>query len=386
MEKSSRELWRCDPSKHIPETTYLEITQLIQGYVQNEVDLNPKGTCSETCAEYTYTKSHNCFKNLYCRQQRRCNGKIINCRYIDSDMWVCPAENTNKRRYEYIEYENGRILGRKQACQRGTIKVDSWWRWLFWHCSYCFCLCDEQGVYSDRYFNMRSVIADIENNKVVTGLRFTKRNRIIHLQIQEGKLLPQGEIDQETIRWVPVEDYRITDRYIYNGQDYHTLSWEQRSIDLDDLIADDRHLLTGVRFKKIGTHLNFEIYITPFDFETGKLLEPTQRSIWKDNSNTDVSLQNPRTQVYLKDPDIPTRTPAASRPDSKSDQYIDFTHTDINRDAAQTTIPFLDAQPVVPKLPVPLAGAGLYHKGARYSGGFIAPKIITYDFSAHIGG
>lgn len=71
--------------------TYEEITQLLQGYVQNEVDLNPEGTCRENCAEYAYTKSHGCFGNQYCRQQRRCNGKILDCRYFDSDMWICPA-------------------------------------------------------------------------------------------------------------------------------------------------------------------------------------------------------------------------------------------------------------------------------------------------------
>ena len=32
----------------------------------------------------------------------------------------------------------------------GKIKVDSWWRWLLWHCSYCLCKCDEQGPDSDR--------------------------------------------------------------------------------------------------------------------------------------------------------------------------------------------------------------------------------------------
>ncbi|KAF5282500.1 hypothetical protein FQR65_LT14270 [Abscondita terminalis] len=386
MEKSSRHMWKCDPKQHILNETYIEVTQLLQGYIQNEVDLNPKGTCSESCSEYTYTKSHSCFKNLYCNQQRRCNGKIINCRYVDSDMWVCPAEASIGRRYEYIEYENGRVLGRKQGCRRGTVKVDSWWRWLFWHCSYCFCLCDEQGVYSDRYFNMRSVIADIKNNRVVTGLRFVKKNRIIHLQIQEGKLLPQGKIDPTTVRWVQPEDYRITDRYIYNGQDYHTLTWEQRSIDLDDLPTDDGYILTGVRFKKIGTHLNFEIYMSLFDFDSGKLKEPIHNSVWKDNSNTDVSFNNPRTQLHLRFPDVPTRLPISSKPDSKSDQYVEMTHTDFDRDAAQTTVPFFDAQPVAPSVPVPLAGAGIYHKGGPNSGGFIAPKVITYDFGRHLNG
>lgn len=31
-----------------------------------------------------------------------------------------------------------------------------------------------------------------------------------------------------------------------------------------------------------------------------------------------------------------------------------------------------------------ISGAGLYHRGGRGSGGFIAPKLITYDFSKHV--
>ncbi|KAJ3646680.1 hypothetical protein Zmor_024256, partial [Zophobas morio] len=327
MDSSSRDLWKCDPKRHISGDTYVEVTQLLQGYIQNEVDLNSEGTCRENCAEYSYTKSHGCFQNLWCQKQRRCHGKVINCKYVDSDMWICPADNQS-RRYEYVEYENGRVLGRKQGCRRGTSKVDSWWRWLFWHCSYCFCLCDEQGINSDRYINLRPSIADVQNNMVVTGLRFVKNNRIIHLQIQEGKLLPRGNIDMSTVHWVPVEDYRITDSHVANGQDYHTLTWEKRAVDLDDLVADDGYVVTGVRFKMIGSHLNFEIYITPFDFETGELIDPQTKSMYKDNPNTDSSLHKPRTRVRLINPDISTRSPSPSVPDSKSDQYIEFTNTD----------------------------------------------------------
>jgi hypothetical protein len=383
MESASKDLWKCDPKRHISGDTYVEVTQLLQGYIQNEVDLNSEGTCRENCAEYSYTKSHGCYQNLWCKRQRRCHGKIINCKYVDSDMWVCPADSQS-RRYEYVEYENGRVLGRKQSCRRGTTKVDSWWRWLFWHCSYCFCLCDEQGVHSDRYVNLRQTIADVSNNRVVTGLRFVKHNRIIHLQIQEGKLLPRGNIDLTTVHWVPVEDYKITDKNTINGQDYHTLTWEKRAVDLDDLVADDGYVVTGVRFKMIGSHLNFEIYITPFDFETGQLIDPATKSLYKDNPNTDSSLQKPRTRVKLTDPDVSTRSPSPSLPDSKTDQYVEFTNTDMDRDAAQTTVPFLDAQPVDSLQPVPLSGAGIYHKGHKNFGGFIAPKIITYDYSKHL--
>lgn len=81
--------------------------------------------------------------------------------------------------------------------------------------------------------------------RVITGLRFVKKNRVIHLQIQEGELLPRLAINASSVAWKPVEDYKITDRKIFNGQDYHTLTWEKRRIDLDDLEAEDGHVLTG---------------------------------------------------------------------------------------------------------------------------------------------
>jgi hypothetical protein len=38
-------------------------------------------------------------------------------------MWVCPASPLSTRRYEYIEYENGKVLGEKKSCSLGTTKV-----------------------------------------------------------------------------------------------------------------------------------------------------------------------------------------------------------------------------------------------------------------------
>lgn len=81
--------------------------------------------------------------------------------------------------------------------------------------------------------------------RVITGLRLVKENQIIHIQIQEGKLLERGMIDNKKISWKPVDNYSRTDVGVVNGRDYHTLTWEHRAIDLDDLFADDEHLLTG---------------------------------------------------------------------------------------------------------------------------------------------
>lgn len=88
--------------------------------------------------------------------------------------------------------------------------------------------------------------------------------------------------------------------------------------------------------------------------------------------------------MSLRLPHIPILSPAKSLPTSKHNQYIKFTYTDMDKDAAQTTVPFIDIQEVTSQPPVPLSGVGIYHKGRDGFGGFLAPKLITYDFTTHI--
>ncbi|XP_032594743.1 uncharacterized protein LOC6566309 isoform X1 [Drosophila grimshawi] len=385
MQRSDRIVYRCDPQKHIKNETYDEVTRLLQGYIVNEVDLNTDDTCRETCDFYQSTRSDSCFKELYCARQPKCTGKIYNCQFVDSDMWVCPSPLNGSRRYEYIEYENGRTLGQRKTCSRGTTKVDSWWRYLFWHCSYCFCLCDEQGIKSDRFFNLRESVADVKQNKVVTGLRFVKRNRVFHLQIQEGQLLPRGSINASTLAWKPVDDYKIFDRNVAKGRDYHTMSYESRSIDLDDIMKmdDNSFVVTGVRFRVLGAHLNLEARLSEFDFKRGELVQPEVNSVWQSNDNTDVSGER-RQKLKIHNVDVPTRTVVSSLVASKHNEYIEFVNSGMDKDAAQSTVPYLDIQDVVSSPPVPLAGIGIYYKTRPGFGGFVAPKIITYDFSPHV--
>lgn len=128
------------------------------------------------------------------------------------------------------------------------------------------------------------------NFRVVTGLSITKQNRIFHLQIQEGELLPRGNINRSSLTWKPVESYQIFDRDVRNGRDYHTLSYESRSMDLDDIYTDDNSFIViGVRWRVVGAHLNLEAKLAEFDFKMGKLINPETNSFWKSNDNTDVS-------------------------------------------------------------------------------------------------
>lgn len=91
MERADNALFRCDPQQHIEGRTYERVTKLLQGYVENEVDLNTEETCRETCDHYQFTESFNCFKELYCAKQPKCTGKVLYCQYLDSDMWICPS-------------------------------------------------------------------------------------------------------------------------------------------------------------------------------------------------------------------------------------------------------------------------------------------------------
>lgn len=77
-------------------------------------------------------------------------------------------------------------------------------------------------------------------------MRFYKQNRIIHLQIQEGQLLERGRINSTTVQWVPVEDYTILDKGVRDGRDYHTLAWDRREVDLDDLTAPAGHVVVSL--------------------------------------------------------------------------------------------------------------------------------------------
>ena len=51
---------------------------------------------------------------------------------------------------------------------------------------------------------------------------------------------------------------------------------------------------------------------------------------------------------------------------------------------SQTTIPYIDSQPVAPQVASWISGVGLYHKGTPGFGGYVGVMIKTYDLSRHL--
>lgn len=67
-----------------------------------------------------------------------------------------------------------------------------------------------------------------------------------------------------------------------------------------------------------------------------------------------------------------------------SNKFVLFTHSSIESDVAQTTLPFIDKQIVTPYPGVPLSGVGIFYKGNERFAGFIGVSVFTYDFSNDI--
>lgn len=72
-----------------------------------------------------------------------------------------------------------------------------------------------------------------------------KIGRVFHLQVSEGILKERGHVTPGS--WVPVHKFDPTDVGVYKDIDYHTLTYERRAIDLDELDSPSGSILTGVR-------------------------------------------------------------------------------------------------------------------------------------------
>jgi len=73
---------------------------------------------------------------------------------------------------------------------------------------------------------------------------------MFHLQAQEGVLGPRGTIHEPSRQWiqVPGSDFSYKNKTLKDGVDYHTLTYEARTIDIDNVIAPENTVVTGKIF------------------------------------------------------------------------------------------------------------------------------------------
>lgn len=161
-----------------------------------------------------------------------------------------------------------------------------------------------------------------------------------------------------------------------SGFDYFTMTYDNRTLNLDTIVANRDQVVTGVRFRVHSGGVHLEVRFTYFDEDTGKL-DLTTASEWKSNSNID------RTSISAEHADIPFRsyiqTKALGTDDSNS---IKFVPTGWTQDMAQTTVPFIDSNLIESPELVPISGVGLFYKSQSGFGGYVAPRLVTQDNAA----
>lgn len=81
---------------HAVYTTHTEITNFLQGSIDNEANLNPTSTCTATCSDYRTTQHYQCQSGSLCdrsvndHEPAKCAGVLRECRPIDeSDLTIC---------------------------------------------------------------------------------------------------------------------------------------------------------------------------------------------------------------------------------------------------------------------------------------------------------
>lgn len=102
--------------------SYDQVTNFLQGYVDNELNLNTDDSCTKNCVDYTKTKNYLCAPETVCgetpvgqRPLSVCKGDVRDCVDLgDIDTNVChSAEPT--RRYNFLQYSNGHSIGLEQT-------------------------------------------------------------------------------------------------------------------------------------------------------------------------------------------------------------------------------------------------------------------------------
>lgn len=213
-------------------------------------------------------------------------------------------------------------------------------------------------------------------DRVVTGVRIVKENGVFQLAISQRTLHKYGQTDdseQDTWKLADAQ-FAVTDRGLIDGIDYFTLTYENRSVNVDDLRLPRDKVVTGVRFHQLHGHLILQIRATDFDYFNGTLINVAHNP-WLMNEHggqyeIDVGQRT--------DPTAPDG--AIQRPSRLPNAYVRFGPTEFGADLGQLTVPFVETAPLESKNPIILNGIGLTYKTNDASGGFIALKTIAYEF------
>ncbi|XP_034942424.1 uncharacterized protein [Chelonus insularis] len=416
MTAVSRIVFPCDPPEWIRGETFVELEGLMTGYLMSEPQGFSDDTCRYTCSDINTMKTYRCFtwdkssdpylknKATYC-QRKTCLGRAYFCGTIGYSVDVCEYPESSLRRYKYISSQGGgSTYGSKEGgCSGNGLNKTELGALTsgFYRCDTCLCRCVETLPESKatRAVSFMPQYSDVSGNKVITNFRFTEKNKMIQIEVEESDLLPQLRVNINESRWIPLEEYTYNMGKFYRNKDkkelrenvdFAFITDKRRTFNLDDILLPPNHVLTGIRLNNVNPNDNsspiqIELHATPVDdFNEGKIGK--KPSIWitpKNQPTPPKRYAEKRTEVNYGKKVDPRKSPK-NIVFSKINEFIMFGPSNIYDDAGQTTIPLFDAQPVTVNRTLALAGAGMFVRGAKDYGGFIAFRAYTANFGDYM--
>lgn len=172
----------------------------------------------------------------------------------------------------------------------------------------------------------------------------TKVNGIIQFTIAQHTLKPYGSVGFVGIEeaWKRAAPFDVHDNTTHEGIDYHTLTYENRSINLDTIVVPDGHVVTGIRFNRNEYgHLKLEVRVTAIDFTAGILMN-LEQSVWLSN------VAGGKSRINVENMDLPTKSTTPSTPSFKENTFVRFSPSHRKIDVSQRTVPFIDTLRVEP--------------------------------------
>ncbi|XP_014208045.1 uncharacterized protein LOC106639113 [Copidosoma floridanum] len=415
ISRTERDMWRCDPTTPTENKNFVEL-KLFQRVLYHGWDFTStsgsKPSELDSCPVPQKDKGVAPICEFSCSsKQRRCSN-VVNCTALEYKKPIVACilkDQSQRRRYSSVnethkymdEFSLTQKISPPSYCDKHserrvfesslvTVRLTS--------INYiaCDCICNEL-TNSDRYISLEPVIADVEENFVVTGVKFVLVNHTLHIQIQQGKLKQYGSINKESLKWKDIEtvteyaDEIITftpddkekykTRDTYKGKKTFKLDWyDKRGLYLDDMDLKKNEVVAGVRFGLVRQKNNFiyvklDIMAMEFNYNKGQL--NSREYYWWSLKQRSLD----RTHLNLEEYDTPTLLEnIKNKPDGVAHKYAKFTPSAYSsKDAGQSTLPFIDIQPVVSDPPVPLSGISMDIKRADKSGGYLILKTKTYD-------
>uniref|UniRef100_A0ABD2WG27 Uncharacterized protein n=1 Tax=Trichogramma kaykai TaxID=54128 RepID=A0ABD2WG27_9HYME len=202
---------------------------------------------------------------------------------------------------------------------------------------------------------------------------------MLSIEAKMAKLLPCDHIDTESQIWKELPSFKSCDYdKLVEYKDYVKISESRRSFVLDDVELGNDYVLTSVKFIYENGFNKLAARGHKFDFMNGTI--DTTQEIWVVSAN--CCWKNETSRI------LPTilksiRTMAAKKNETIV-QFVKLMTSSSETDVGQSVVPFIHKVPVVPKHLLPLSGVGLIHTSNKKSAGYLALKIIGYDFEPQI--